>query len=193
MSKYDYIKNYLDLNYYTNEYSEHRIKLHESIIDKYFINKNYPKKYNKPQRFIFTSGAYGSGKSFIISQLYKLNKINLSKYIYIDPDKIRLELPEYQELIKSDPFNACDITNQEVFYICELIRLHAMFEGLDVIYDSSLKNFDWFESQVKWIKEIFPKSEIIVINVQAGWISVLERNLTRLELTNRFVKLEHIR
>ena len=193
MTKYDYIRNYLDLCYYTNDYSEQRIKLHESIIDKYFINKSYLKKYNKSQKFIFTSGAYGSGKSFVINQLYKLNKINLTKYIYIDPDKIRLDLPEYQELTKSNPFGACEQTNQEVFYIGELIRFHAIFEGLDVIYDSSLRNYTWFESHVKWIRNNFPKAEIIVINVQADWISVLERNLLRTEQTNRFIKLETIR
>lgn len=93
MSKYDYIRNYLDLNYYSNEYSEQRIKLHESIIDNYFINKNCINKNNKSQKFIFTSGAYGSGKSFVIEQLDKLNKINLTKYIYVDPDEIRLQLP----------------------------------------------------------------------------------------------------
>ena len=63
MSKYDYIRNYLNLNYYTNEYSPERIKLHESIIEKYFINNRFI-KYSKRQKFIFTSGAYGSGKSF---------------------------------------------------------------------------------------------------------------------------------
>jgi hypothetical protein len=192
MSKYDYIRNYLDLNYYSNEYSPERIKLHESITDKYFINRTYLRKYDKRQKFIFTSGAYGSGKSFIINQLSELGKINLTKYIYVDPDIIRLEMPEYEELIKSNPFKTCELTNQEAFYISELIRIHAMFEGLDVIYDSSLRNFNWFESHIKWIKTNFPKAEIIILNIQADWISVLERNLLRAEKTHRFIKLESI-
>jgi hypothetical protein len=193
MSKYDYIRNYLDLNYYTNEYSPERIKLHESIIDNYFINKNYLRKYNKSQKFIFTSGAYGSGKSFVIKELSNLNKINLTKYVYIDPDVIRLELPEYEQLINTDPLNIYMLTNQEAFYIGELIKFHAMFEGLDLIYDSSLRNYTWFESHIKWIRNNFPKAEIIVINVHANWISVLERNLLRTEQSNRFIKLDTIR
>ena len=68
-----------------------------------------------------------------------------------------------------------------------------MFEGHDVIYDSSLRNFTWFESHVKWIRDFFPKAEIIVINIQADWISILERNLLRSEQSKRFIKLEHIR
>ena len=113
--------------------------------------------------------------------------------LYIQYSLIWFLLPEYKELIKSDLFNACNLTNQEVFYIGELIRFHAMFEGHDVIYDSSLRNFTWFESHVKWIRDFFPKAEIIVINIQADWISILERNLLRSEQSKRFIKLEHIR
>ena len=143
MSKYNYIRNYLDLEYYSNVYKESRIRLHETIVDKYFANIQHLVKsenLTNSNKFIFTSGAYGCGKSHVLKILNKHDKINLSEYIFIDPDRIRLELPEYSDLIRSDPWTAGYLTNQETFYIGELIRYHAMFLGINVIYDSSLRD-----------------------------------------------------
>lgn len=184
--KYDYIKQYLDLSYYTNVYTNARIKLHNDIIDKYFTNiDNVINK--KKQKFIFTSGAYGSGKSFVVEQLNKFCKINLKKYIYVDPDEIRKELPEYNQIINNEPLNLGILTNQESFFIGEIIRLHAMFLGLDVIYDSSLKNFNWIKNHIGWIRNTFVSCEIIIIHIQSDLANILERNLSRAKQTKRCI------
>ena len=68
-----------------------------------------------------------------------------------------------------------------------------MFEGFNVIYDSSLRNYKWFTMHFKWIKKIFTNAKIIIIHIDARWINVLERNIIRSELTNRFIKLDIIK
>jgi len=193
MVKYDYVRNYLDLQYYSNIYSKERSELHDTIIQKYFYDDNIKKKSHGKNKLIFTSGAYGCGKSHVLKLLDKHNKINLKKYIFIDPDKLRSELPEYEQLIKLNPWMAGFETNQEVFYIGELIRFHAMFEGYDVIYDSSLRNWSWMSQHIEWIKETFPKAEIIIIHIETDWTNVLERNLLRSEQTKRCIPLENIK
>lgn len=190
--KYEYVKQYLDLSYYTNIYTNTRIKLHNDIIDKYFINIDNLIN-QKKQKFIFTSGAYGSGKSFFVEQLNKFGKINLKKYIYVDPDEIRKELPEYNQIINNEPLNLGILTNQESFFIGEIIRLHAMFLGMDVIYDSSLKNFDWIENHIRWIRNTFVSCEIIIIHIQSDLTNILERNLLRAKETKRCISPNSIR
>lgn len=193
MSKYNYIRNHLDLEYYHNQYSESRTKLHESIVDKYFVDKAHLKNPDKHNKFIFTSGAYGCGKSHILKMLHKHNKIDLDKFIFVDPDMIRSELPEYLDLIKSNPWTAGFATNQETFYIGELIRYHAMFEGINVIYDSSLRDWEWTSLHIKWLRENFSQAKIIIIHVYADWVKVLERNISRSEQTKRCIPLENIK
>jgi hypothetical protein len=103
MSKYDYIRNYLDLEYYNNKYSESRIKLHENIIDKYFSNNKNTKK-NTKNKLIFTSGCYGSGKTHVIKLLNSNKKINLSKYIFIKYNNFEL-LSKTKKIIKEKLIN----------------------------------------------------------------------------------------
>ena len=188
--KYSYVREFLDLDYYNENYNNVRSQLHEKIVDKHF-NKTTIK--TDKLKIIFNSGAYGCGKSHILKLLQENNKINLNEYIFVNPDNLRDELPEYKELIKSDPWNAGKNTNKEVFYIGELIRYHAMLNGYNVIYDSSLKDKTWFLEHIKWLRERFPKAIIKIIHVKANWINVLERNLLRAEETKRCIPLRFIK
>lgn len=189
--KYDYIKEYLDLEYYNEVYSKERSLLHESIVDKYFASEiQNPNSY---PTIIFTSGAYGSGKSHTIKLLDNHNKLNINSFIHVDPDKLRIELPEYDELIKQDPWNAGAKTNKEIFYISSLIKYHGLFNNYNIIYDSSLKDGEWFGQYFTWLRKTIPNIIIKIIHVKADWVNVLERNLLRAEETKRCIPLKYIR
>lgn len=196
MERYNYLLQYLDLTYYSNTYDLDRQYLHSNIIDSYFANieQKISRKNNKNTReFIFTSGCYGCGKSHILKLLDKMQKINLNQYVFVDPDKLRTRIPEYEKLLEQNPWIAGYKTNQEVLYISELIRLHAMFMGYNVIYDSSLRDAEWTTSHFEWIRQNFPNTRIKIIHVQADWVNVLERNILRAEQTKRCIPLENIR
>lgn len=186
--KYKYILNYLDKNYFNEIYNHERSLLHERIVDSYFINK---KKSNRT--IIFTGGCYGSGKSHVLKELHKHSKINLDNYIFIDPDQLRSFLPEYSVLLNTDPWNAGLKTNKEVFFISELIKYHALFNKYPVIYDSSLKDYEWVSKHFEWLYSQFEDIKICIIHVYASWIHVLERNLIRAEQTKRCIPLRFIK
>jgi len=190
--KYEYIRSYLDLEYYNETYDKQRTELHERIVNSYFDNSSINSNSNPYSTIIFTSGAYGSGKSHVIKLLEKYNKINLKNFIYIDPDKLRVELPEYKELLKIDPWNAGMKTNKEIFYISSLIKYHALFTNHNVIYDSSLKDSEWFSQYFLWLKKTYPKIIIKIIHVKTNWCNILERNLLRAEQTKRCIPLKFI-
>lgn len=197
-NKYDYIRNFLDLEYYTNIYTEERKILHEKIIDKYFQNicesnhtnnniyigrleePNHNNISNKSNKLIFTSGSYGCGKSKIISKLYEYGFFG--KYIYVDPDKIRRELPEYNDELETqiDKVSLIIKTNQEAFYIGEVIRIHAMFMHLNVIYDSSMRNFNFFQNHISWIKQTFQnQTQIIILHIDIDISVAIKRYINK--------------
>lgn len=111
----------------------------------------------------------------------------------MNPDNLRCELPEYEELVRQDPWNVSSITNKEVFYISSLIKYHALFNNYNVIYDSSLKDGYWFAQHFIWLRKTFLNIKIIIIHIKADWINVLERNLIRAEKTKRCIPLKYIK
>lgn len=178
MFKYDYIKDHIDKNYYSEVYSNERQKIHSKIISKHFENRHK----SEYKQIIFTGGCYGSGKTTLINNLHKQSKINLLDYIYIDQDLIRMYLPEYTTYLNEDSMTAGLKTNKESGYIAELVQKHAMFEGYNLIIDSSLRNGEHLCRYIKWIQTLFPSYEIIIIFAKTSLETVVKRNNQRKSL-----------
>lgn len=183
--KYEYLKKFIDWDY-NDKYDVKREQMHEKIIDGYFLNKT-------PQvvkRLIFTCGCYGAGKSNVMKYLNKLGKIDLSNYVYADQDNMRQLIPEYEQYLKDDHYSAGFKTNKETGLISELIQRHALFNGYNLIVDSSLRDGLWHKDYIEWIKKTFPEYEIVIIFVKASWERILERNIKRGEVTKRVIPLD---
>lgn len=183
--KYEYIKQYLDFSY-LDRYDIKREILQEKIIDSYFANKTKQIK----KRIIFTGGCYGAGKSNIMKQLHKMNKINFDDYIYVDQDKMRDLLPEYEQYLREDYYTAGFKTNKETGYLSEVIQHHALSNGYNLIVDGSLRHGLWIRNYIEWIKKVHPEYEIVIVFVTASWERILERNIKRGEITRRVIPLE---
>jgi hypothetical protein len=185
---YEYLEKYIDYEYHPR-YDKERSDMHNEIINSYFINKL--QQDNK--KVIFTCGCYGAGKGHTMRRLHNTNKINLDNYVYVDPDKIRAYIPEYNIYLKEDSFTAGSKTNKEAGYIAELIQLQSLFNGYNLIVDGSMKDFVWYKKHIEWIKETFPQYEIIIIFVEASWLTVIERIWKRAEVTRRLIKFDTIK
>lgn len=181
-NKYTYLKKYIDFTYH-DKYDREREKLHEVIMDDYFKEKlrsQHPK-------LIFTAGCYGAGKSNVMKYLESRGKINLSEYVYVDPDKMRPCIPEYNDYLKDNPLSAGFKTNKETNYLSELIQLHALENMFNLIVDGSLRDHEWYSLYINSIKERYPQYEIIIIFVEASYANILIRNTKRAKLTKRII------
>ena len=187
MSKYAHLLKFMDMEYHS-VYSNVRSQLHDEIVNSYFINKQVFKE----KRLIFTAGCYGSGKGHVLRLMDRLKKINLDNFIHVDPDKIRVLLPEYVQYLQEDPWNAGYKTNKEAGYIAELIQLHALMNGYNLIIDGSMKDFVWYKQYIEWIKKTFPNYMISIIYVETSWVKILERNLKRSQETKRCIPHEFL-
>lgn len=186
LSQYEYLKQSIDYTYH-DKYDEQREALHIEIINKYFENK-FTESSNTT-KLIFTQGAYGAGKSNVMRALHKNGKINLDNYVYVDQDKLRVHIPEYQQYLRDDLFTAGFKTNKETGYLAELIQKHALFNNYNLIVDGSMRDHVWYIEYINWIKEKFPRYEIAILYVEASYVNILERNLLRGEVTKRCIPL----
>ena len=182
--KYEYLKKYIDWVEH-QKYSPSREIIQEKIIDSHFIGKNKQTK----KRIIFTGGCYGAGKSNVLKQLQKENKINLNNYVCVDQDKMRDQIPEYETYLKENYYTAGFRTNKETGYMSEIIQLHALSNGYNLIVDSSLRHTEWLTQYFNLIRTEFPEYEICIIFVTASWERILERNIRRGEITRRVIPL----
>lgn len=173
---------YIDTTYHP-KYDDDRSHMHEKIIDEHFIDTTA----SDSPHIIYMGGCYGSGKGHVLRHLNTNNKINLNNYIYVDPDKIRSHIPEYEKYLRENPWTAGEKTSKEVGYICELIQMHALVNNYNIIVDGSLQNFEWYNAHINNLKNQFPTYEFFCIFVHAPWVKVLERVIQRAEITKRCI------
>src|SRR5438874_6067973 len=137
----------MDYEYFDNYIAE-RQRLQDKIIE-----KSIPQINNKTRRpwILFTCGCFGAGKSHSMKYLDSIGYINLRDFIYIDPDRIKYELPESDDFIKYDPVKAGSLLHKESTYISLLIQYVLFDKGYPMIVDGSMKDVDWHLSYINWI------------------------------------------
>jgi hypothetical protein len=161
-------------------YTRDRQFFQDSIILSYFKNI---KKYLKP-KIIYTCGCFGAGKSHSLNYL---SIVDFSEFIFIDPDKIKYQLPEMSDYIKHDPNNAGNLVHVESIYIALIIEIHALEQKYNIIVDGSLQNSKWYTTHIADIRKSYPDYTILIIKVDAQLNTIKQRCKIRGEKTKRII------
>lgn len=131
-------------------YTPEREKLHNEIIDKYYINKETMNKYKVPDgvrpKVVVLGGRGGSGKSKLKGLAY-----DPEKYLILDVDEIKEKLPEYGGRKGNENFglNAWEV-HEESGDIAKIIREKARKNRMNIVLDMTCAKLD---STIKKIKE----------------------------------------
>ena len=168
----------MDYTYFKN-YTQERQLFQDTIISKYFLNKDIlDKKQCKPW-IIFMCGCYGAGKTHTLKHLNTKNILPTDNFVYIDPDKIKDVLPETKSLIEECPNDVGRLLHKEATFIALLIEYIALTSNYYIIVDGSLYNHEWYAEHFNEIKEKYHyKIGIIYVNAS------LENMLTRCHKRN---------
>lgn len=136
------------------DYLDSRQALHDQIFDAHFAGKVKPE--GVPQAF-FTAGGGAAGKggsTFIVDgQPRTLRELTtdpeLAKnFVHVDPDAIKLDLPEFQTMrAAGDPYAAYGV-HEESSEIAKAVIDRARAEGYNVIIDQTAKG-DTFVSKLE--------------------------------------------
>ncbi len=114
---------------------------------------------------IFSAGPMGAGKGHTITYLNKNGFNSIPKLVYIDPDKLRVQLPEWNKFVEENPLTAGARTQHEVGYMQEIATEAALKESKNVFVDGSLANAEWFSQVFADIRSRFPQYHIAIIYV----------------------------
>lgn len=133
VGKYKHIRSQLDYSYH-KRYSVERQLLHDTLIDRFLKTKVHDRKSNLECEvplenwIVFTAGPMGAGKGHTMQWLYKNDLFPLDAFVNVDPDALRILLPETAHYNKINDNTAGYLTQKEVGYISEVsfqIKLYS--------------------------------------------------------------------
>lgn len=198
---YAHLRRVLDYSYYRN-YSKERQWLQDAIIEDMLDNVEDPDVCITPTEpwFIFTVGARGAGKNHVIHSLVKSGRLPILSFVHVDSDSIRRRLPEFESYSKLNPTLVNDLTRNECGYMAELLLLAGLQNGRNVVFDSAMRNAEWFSSFIGTLKKSCAKEmfgllthiKIAVLHITAPTDVILKRVQMKSMETGREIDEESI-
>ena len=183
-SMYPEIRNKMDYTYFS-KYNQLRQSIQDKIIYKYC--PLIPKHSDNPS-IVFTCGAMGAGKSYTMKYLSNNSKFPpINQYVYIDPDRIKYELPEMKRFIKICPDKAGFLLHKESVFVSLMIEYYYLSLSYNIIVDGSLQNSDWYIKHFDEIRNKYPNYTIGIIKISADLNIVKERCVRRGLITGRII------
>eukprot|EP00928_Gymnodinium_smaydae_P011941 TRINITY_DN14368_c0_g1_i2.p1 TRINITY_DN14368_c0_g1~~TRINITY_DN14368_c0_g1_i2.p1 ORF type:complete len:524 (-),score=114.61 TRINITY_DN14368_c0_g1_i2:142-1713(-) len=182
------IRQELDTSYH-GCYTEERQRLQDAFVQDIVgssIHRDDP-------WIVFTAGAMGAGKSHAVQWMSQHGYFPLPDIVQIDPDRIRMELPEWQRYVAADPYTAGALTHRESGYCVEIAQEGALRAGKHIWVDGSLQNAEWYSKVFKDIRKRYPQYRIAVFHIAASWDVIVRRTAARQRVTGRGVPEERLR
>ena len=135
---------------------------------------------------VFTSGPMGAGKSYTMRWLSENAAFPLSRFIIVDPDRIKSCLPEAGSLTAANPATAASLLHRESGLIAELMEREALAAGRDVLVDGTLRDAEWYSARFQAIRAA-GTHRIGVLLITAPKDVIYARAARRARLTGREV------
>jgi len=136
---------------------------------------------------VFTAGAMGAGKSRTVEWMSERGIFPLDNIVQIDPDKIKMSLPEWPGYVARDRLTAGYHTHHESGYVVEIAQEAALLAGKHCWVDGSLRDGAWYEHVLRTIKQRHPRYRVAILHVEAKQEVILERVRRRGTVTGREV------
>jgi predicted ABC-type ATPase len=166
-------------------YTSNRQLLHNTIA----ANLLKGIKSQENPEIIFMGGGTASGKSTVRRTYIKTYLLHGGIGI-IDCDDIKKFIPEYEVLKRENELTAADLVHKESGDIAMLILQMAVDARMNILFDATMKDGDWYEQLVNGIKH--EGYQAIAVIVHAPLEIAIEREALRAEKTKRHVPMKDI-
>jgi len=180
--EFAHIRSTLDYSWHTN-YTPQRQAWQDSIIRRMMTDTTA----QKDPWVIFTCGAMGSGKGYVMRWLSEHSEFPLRNLVHIDPDKFKGAMPEWDGYIRHDAESAGTKCHKESGFLQELAQEVAMSSHRHVWIDGSLGDAEWYENVFLGMRKRFPHYRIAIVYVHCSAEKVFERAERRGRETGRYV------
>jgi predicted ABC-type ATPase len=118
-------------NQKTGKWNAERYAYHHKVINQLLAGHTAPSD-RKPIVTILGGGT-GSGKTTLSRKVLG----NDPNVLRVDPDELKLAVPEYDKLKQDDPLNASARVHDESSYMTKMAMAQAASKGLDIVYDAT--------------------------------------------------------
>lgn len=133
-------------------------------------------------------GGGASGKGAVKNLLIDRGEIPEDGAVRLDPDEIKAEFPEYQEIVRAGDSRAASVVHEESSAVSKRVLGEAMDQRRDIVYDVTLGNPDKGRALIDDAKS--SGYEVRLYGVTAAPEAAVERNGIRAERTGRYVPVE---
>jgi len=117
---------------------------------------------------IFTGGAMGAGKGYVMRHLSKHTAFPLEDMVCVDPDHFKHMMPEWDGYIKLRREDAGTLCHKESGFIQELAQEAAMVGHRNLWIDGSLSDAEWYRNVFRDVRERFPRYRIAIVYVHCA-------------------------
>ncbi|WP_242310464.1 zeta toxin family protein [Bacillus cereus group sp. BfR-BA-01524] len=172
------------------EYTIERKLLHNEIIESFLKGQL---QQEQEVEAILLGGGSAAGKSSIGELVIKGYKLQKQNMIWIDPDKIKEKIPEYQDAMESEDIEsmkqAAFLVHDESSDITMKLLKICMKRKLNFMYDGTMKNEVKYIKLIQQLRQAGFSIKAIIVDVPIK--VALERSNMRFKVTGRLVP-EHI-
>lgn len=150
---------------YHGHYVVERQQLQDKLVLDLLPNRSGPRK---APLLLFTAGAMGVGKSFVIKWMAQQGLLPLEEFALIDPDRIAQQLPEYPGYAARASASASVMTRLEAGLLTELGLVWALQQRRNILVDSSLRHGSWYASLLKKLRGEVPEVRVVLVYVHTS-------------------------
>ncbi|HEE9034315.1 zeta toxin family protein [Bacillus thuringiensis] len=168
------------------EYTIERKLLHNEIIESFLKGQLQQEQESEA---ILLGGGSAAGKSSIGELVIKGYKLQKQNMIWIDPDKIKEKIPEYQDAMESEDIEsmkqAAFLVHDESSDITMKLLKICMKRKLNFMYDGTMKNEVKYIKLIQQLRQADFSIKVIIVDVPIK--VALERSNMRFKVTGRLV------
>lgn len=160
--------------YYHDQYRPRRQQIQNDIVRRILSKAHLSSLINdgSSSHLIVLTGPLGVGKTTIGNEMVRQT---MCRYLYINPDEIRNQLPESKRYQASCPHLYTSLTNKETETITELLLYSAISLHIPIIFESFVQEVQLLSSLLNRLKVNFCTLQIDMIHINATIDTISER------------------
>jgi hypothetical protein len=156
-------------------------------VEEHQLTSQQPDKQQRRPFIVFSAGPMGVGKSFVLSQLHQRHLFPLSRFIKIDPDMLKSELPEIAGYLQYGPETAATKLHRESTQMADVLFEHALASNKNILVDGSLRDVAWYRILFQRLRTDFPQYVLCILYVSASSDTIKDRAHQRAISSGRVV------
>ena len=164
-----------------------RQALRQRIIDKHFEGKASPKRKagQRPVAYLMAGGG-ASGKGTVKGWLREVGDLPPgNRVVDIDPDEIKVDLPEYGSLLRDKDMRAASVVHEESSSLAARVLERAQAERYDIVSDRTLSDLGKATAELEALKAA--GYEIRIVGVTVDPDEAMRRMVMRANKSGRFL------